>query len=238
MSIEEHVIDLLPAYGLDILTGAEKDQVVEHLAICPKCRAELRTYQLTKDELGLASKQFTPRPQVKSGLMRQVTALQKQTSASSRIFPWRRGLDVFLRSTPVWGLALIIVLALASWLLWDQLHQDNLANPALLRVIALASTENAPGAIGSLVISQNGEYGTLIVDKLDALDTDHQYQLWLIKDGQRSNGGVFSVNPDGYASLLIYGPQPLNFYQAVGITVEPTGGSPQPTGSKVLGGEF
>jgi anti-sigma-K factor RskA len=238
MSTEEHVIDLLPAYVLDILTGAEKNQVVEHLAGCQKCLAELRTYQLAKDELAFASKLFSPRPQVKTGLIRKVRFLQKQAAASSRNSPWRRGIDLFIRSLPVWGLALIVVLALVNWVLWTQLHKVNLSNPTPLRVVALASTENAPGAIGSLVMSQNGEYGTLIVDKLDDLDTDHQYQLWLIKDGQRSSGGVFSVNPDGYASLVIYGPQPLNNYQAVGITIEPAGGSPQPTGMKVLGGEF
>jgi anti-sigma-K factor RskA len=60
----------------------------------------------------------------------------------------------------------------------------------------------------------------------------------LIRDGQRTNGGVFSVNPDGYASLELYSPLPLIQYQAIGITIEPWGGSPGPTGPKVLGGDL
>ena len=105
-----------------------------------------------------------------------------------------------------------------------------------MRVIALANTQNSAGALGTLVIDQQGDYGTLVVDKLAGLNSSQQYQIWLLKDGQRTSGGLFSVNPDGYASLEIMAPLPLAQYDSVGITIEPVGGSPAPTGAKVLGG--
>ena len=89
-----------------------------------------------------------------------------------------------------------------------------------------------------LVISSDGEHGTLVVDGLPPLDASQQYQLWLIQDGQRTSGGIFSVDGEGYGSLWITSPKPLISYQAVGITVEPAGGSPAPTGERVLGGEL
>jgi anti-sigma-K factor RskA len=58
---------------------------------------------------------------------------------------------------------------------------------------------------------------------------------WLIENGQRTSGGVFSVSQEGYGSLRVSSPQPLSNYSAFGITVEPVGGSPGPTGNKVLG---
>jgi len=235
---EEHVKDLLAAFALDILTDEEKVQVLEHLDVCPECRAELRAYQVTANELVLASVQSVPRPAVKTNLMRRIKSRQKPIAAPVHQAPWQGLFRFFSRSAPAWGLALVIVLAVASGFLWGRLHQTNPSNVTPLRIVALANTDNAPEARGSLVISQNGEYGTLIVDNLDALENDHQYQLWLINDGKRSSGGVFSVNSDGYASLPIYGPLPLNQYQAVGITIEPAGGSPKPTGAKVLGGEL
>ncbi len=235
---EEHVKDLLAAYALDILTEVEKEQVLEHLAVCPECLAELRGYQVTTDELALASVQSVPRPAVKTSLMRQIKSRPKPTAAPVQQTQRPGWFHFVRRSAPAWGLALLIVLAVASGFLWGRLQQMNPSSAAPLRIVALASTDNAPEARGSLVISQNGEYGTLIVDNLEALDNDHQYQLWLINDGKRSSGGVFSVNSDGYASLPIYGPLPLNQYQAVGITIEPAGGSPLPTGAKVLGGEL
>ena len=85
------------------------------------------------------------------------------------------------------------------------------------------------------MVSTDGEHGTLVVDGLPALDEERQYQLWLIEDGQRTSGGVFSVNPEGYGSLWVLSPEPLSGYSAFGITIEPAGGSPGPTGAKVLG---
>jgi len=68
------------------------------------------------------------------------------------------------------------------------------------------------------------------------LTTYKQYQLWLISDGEKANGGVFSVNQEGYGNLLVVSSKPLTEYSAFGITVVPEGGSPGPTGVKVLGG--
>jgi len=92
--------------------------------------------------------------------------------------------------------------------------------------------------VGTLIMNQDGEYGTLVVDKLSALDDNQKYQVWLIRDGQRTSGGLFSVNTQGYASLEIVVPRPLLDYQAIGITIEPAVGSPGPTGTKVMGGDL
>jgi anti-sigma-K factor RskA len=85
------------------------------------------------------------------------------------------------------------------------------------------------------VVSLDGEHGTLVVDGLAALGEEQQYQLWLIQDGQRTSGGVFSVSEEGYGSLWISSPEPLSSYSTFGITIEPAGGSPGPSGDKVLG---
>ncbi len=75
-----------------------------------------------------------------------------------------------------------------------------------------------------------------MVDHLPVLDPDElQYQLWLIQDGQRTSGAVFSVNKYGYGSVWVSSPEPLSSYSDFGISIEPAGGSPGPTGDKVLG---
>jgi anti-sigma-K factor RskA len=105
-----------------------------------------------------------------------------------------------------------------------------------MRVITLTGTASVPGASGLIVASMDGLHGTLVVDNLPVLDKNHAYQLWLIKDGQRTSGGVFSVGPDGYGALWVTAPKPLLDYPNFGVTIEPAGGSPGPTGEKVLGG--
>jgi anti-sigma-K factor RskA len=117
-----------------------------------------------------------------------------------------------------------------------------------MHTIALSGTQAAPAATGLIVISLDGHHGTLVVDRLPELDEAQQYQLWLIKDGQRDlwlikdgqrdNGGVFSVSHEGYGSVWLDSPQPLVDYSAFGVTVEPAGGSSGPTGEKVLGGSL
>jgi anti-sigma-K factor RskA len=47
---------------------------------------------------------------------------------------------------------------------------------------------------------------------------------------------VFSTDEKSYGGTRIRAPRSLLDYSEVGITIEPAGGSPQPTGPRVLGG--
>jgi anti-sigma-K factor RskA len=87
-----------------------------------------------------------------------------------------------------------------------------------------------------MIVFKNNHYGSLTVENAPVLDATQQYQVWLIKNGERTNGGVFSVNDSGYGVLQVYSKQPLEIYDSFGITIEPAGGSPAPTGERILGG--
>ena len=131
----------------------------------------------------------------------------------------------------------ILILAVSTLILWQRVNRlEAVTGPAQLRTVALAGTEYAPGATGLIVLSLDGEHGSLVVDQLPELETDQQYQLWLIKDDRRVSGGVFSVSEEGYGSLWVSTSEPLDSFSAVGISIEPAGGSDGPTGEKVLGG--
>ena len=233
-----HVAEWLPAYALSILTPEETSRVTEHLATCPACRAELRAYQSTADELPLALAQAAPRPELKDHLMREIRSRKAKSALTTHLTIWQQLAAFLRRSAPAWAMALIVVLALGNLFAWRRLSNLSGRNVIPMRVVALVSTKDSPQAIGTLVMNPSGEYGSLVVDQLAELDTGHQYQIWLIRDGRRISGGVFSVNPDGYASLELYAPLPLIQYQSIGITIEPAGGSPSPTGDKVLGGDL
>jgi anti-sigma-K factor RskA len=238
MVLTEHVTELIPGYALDCLDEKEMVEVSQHLAVCGVCRAEARAYQAVADQLSLASPQVRPPARVKQALMKQVQISSGEGSVPSQ--SWREQLfDIFRRIAPVWvpaSLALILVLAASTLLLLRQANTT--AQTTTLRVVNLRGTPAAPYATGMLVISINGEHGTLVVDDLPGLEDDQQYQLWLVNDyGQRTSGGVFSVH-DGYASMWVNSPQPLESYPAFGVTIEPVGGSPAPTGERVLGNSF
>lgn len=235
LQMATHVIDLLPAYVLDCLEEDETLLVAEHLAVCPVCREELASYQDVADELALAAPVVSPPVDLKARLMAQ---LHPPLARGERVRrPWWHALAGFAqRAMPVWAavsLVLVIALAASNLMLWQRVNQ-----PVVMRTVALEGTAIAPRASGLLVISAAGGEGALIVDGLPPLDEAHQYQLWLIKDGRRVSGGIFSVEPDGDSMLWVSAPGPLTGYDAFGVTIEPTGGSPGPTGDKVLGGSL
>jgi hypothetical protein len=105
-----------------------------------------------------------------------------------------------------------------------------------MRAVPLSPPDAASGATGFVLISAEGEDGALVVDGLPPLDESQQYQLWLIRNGQRTSGAVFSTDEKSYAGTRIRAPGSLLEYSAVGITIEPAGGSEYPTGTQVLGG--
>lgn len=237
MSNELHAIELLPAYALGCLDAEEGTQVAEHLAVCPMCRAELASYQAVADQLALAGCDADPPAALKQQLLGRLQAPPEPRPS------WSQRLADLFRAAPVaWGvaaLALIAVLVVSNLVWWQQpSRHETLITAGGMQVVSMVATDAAPGAVGTLVISGDGEYGTLVVDGLPALDAEHQYQLWLIRDEQRTSGGVFSVNYEGYGALPISSPEPLSSYPAFGITIEPAGGSPGPTGDKVLGGSL
>jgi anti-sigma-K factor RskA len=241
MVMQDHVLELIPAYALDCLDEPDAQVVAEHLEACTSCRAEFEAYRGIAAELPLAAPEAAPPAGLKAELFRQIAARAEPIPAPRPLTFWQRlsaSLSRVLR--PGWGLAslaVILVLGASNVIMWQRVNELEQVRRDWIQV-SLHGTEAAPDASGLLVLNRDGTRGTLVVENLPDLDKAHQYQLWLIKDGQRISGGVFSVRWNGYGSLWVDSPEPLNHYTAFGITIEPAGGSPGPTGAKVLGGDF
>jgi anti-sigma-K factor RskA len=241
LSHETHVLDLLPAYAIGSLEAGELHRVEEHLLSCVVCRNESNAFQTVAQELSLAVAVSGPSPELRDRLMQRVQSVSSarpkiQERASNPVPPrpfWERLL-------PAWGLTslfLILGLAASSLFLWQRLTQLEFATaPGGMRAVPLTATDNAPHATGFVLISADGDDGALVVDGLPPLEASQEYQLWLIRDGQRTSGAVFSTDEKHYGGTRIRAPRPLTDYSAVGITIEPAGGSPQPTGKQVLAG--
>jgi anti-sigma-K factor RskA len=238
MLAQDHVTDSLPAFVLGALDEEERRQVSIHLEHCHLCQAELASLQQVADELPLAISPADPSPELKVRLMQSI--LQRTGERQPEPFPadqstfLQRGFALFRHPLPALGVALIILLVVGNLLLWRQLNLATQRAFTPMRVVALANTQNLSQATGTLIMDPAGKYGTLVMDNLATLDPASQYQVWLLKAGVRSSAGVFSVNQDGYASLELLAPIPLIQYDAIGISIEPAGGSQMPTGASVF----
>lgn len=232
--------DLLPAYALGSLETEEDFKLAEHLGDCPDCRIELAGYRNIVAELPQAMVEVDPPAELKEKIMARARGAGNDDSHEPISSLWQTISTIFhqLPTLAIASLLLIMVLGLSNLALLARQGQTRMADGSNLQTIHLTGTEYSPDGTGLLVISRDGEYGTLVVDGLPELDSNQQYQLWLIRDGERSTGGVFSVGDDGYGSLVVASDKPLVFYDSYGITIEPTGGSPAPSGDKVLGGQL
>jgi anti-sigma-K factor RskA len=233
-----HVLDLLPDYVLDVLPDEDFSQVTEHLESCSTCQAEYIQLQKVVDELPLALQQSEPPPRVKLSLMKTIHKHKLGPGNPDALSFWQQLRDILNKRLFVIGTALILILAITNGLLWSQNRRLVQSANEPWQVVTLLSAEASSGAVGALILDSRGESGTLLVDNLSALGTGYQYQVWLIRNDERVSAGVFSVNPHGYASLLIQASNPLRSYDSIGISVEPFGGSPGPTGARVLDGVF
>lgn len=101
------------------------------------------------------------------------------------------------------------------------------------RVVALAGTPDAPDASGTFYTG--GDSGLLVLRGLPPLPADQTYELWLIPDeGAPVPAGLVQVGEGATHTFPIaLSGQPTD-YAAVGLSIEPAGGSPAPTGPIVL----
>jgi anti-sigma-K factor RskA len=91
------------------------------------------------------------------------------------------------------------------------------------------------GPAGYLYADPAGGIGLMNCYWMPALVADQVYQVWLVKaDGTRDNGGTFTVDERGNASVIIRAPANFSAYKSVGVTAEPTGGSTGPTTPRVV----
>lgn len=168
-------------------------------------------------------------------------------------------LSNIIRSPAFSAAALVLVLAFGIWnlMLQNQLVQQAAETRQMAAELGrqraflttLAYSESAPRRLwGTEIASQavGRLYGgpdeftfVMVTYDLPKLPPDKVYQLWLIDpSGNRTNGGTFTVDDEGRGWLISHAPQGLGNYKTMGVTIEPYGGSPGPTGAKMLGGNL
>ena len=98
----------------------------------------------------------------------------------------------------------------------------------------ITGTDLQPQARGRLFVKPNSQTGSLVLSGLTPLETGSVYQLWLIQGDLPVAAGVFTVDAQGQATLQLQAVQAISSYDALGVSVEPEGGSQQPTGDIVI----
>jgi len=245
-------------WALGALEGEEKRALEAHARSCAPCAKELDAARQRVALLALTAPPVTPSPSVKDALMRQVRAERGAPVAGPAIRPRQR----LLWLTPAFAVAAIVFAGLSAWLWSRDRHDLQRVELLQVRLSALqsrtrdmvASSEatneilGAPGTVRVPLASQpggpagragvlyNARLGSAIyVGQLPPAPAGKSYQLWLVpSSGAPISLGVFSSEQP--TTALTARVTPGLTPKAFAVTVEPEGGSSQPTGPKVLVG--
>ncbi len=252
---DEHVDDVIDLYVLGALEPGEQRAVDGHLEECARCGALLDERRRLVALLAWTPDQRDPPPGLEQKVRGRIDSLERQ--ARGEIRPrwqalslqswWRPGSSLW-SGLAVAGLALALLLGGWNVMLQRRLNMlsaqvaqqqelvDVLRAPGV-RLVAMVPQPAAPGAHGTLIFNPDSTDAYLVAAGLPRLANDKVYQLWLTEVEERTTGGLFRPDERGAASLPIRSPEPLEHYTGCGITIEPAGGSPRPTGERVLRSE-
>jgi anti-sigma-K factor RskA len=110
---------------------------------------------------------------------------------------------------------------------------DEMVSPKT-KVIAMIGDE-APQANAKVVWDTKAEQWVVYIFDLPAPPSDKDYQLWYVTAKEKINAKVFSTDEQGRAVFkLTLPPEALAGLAATAVTLEPKGGSLQPTGKFYL----
>ena len=254
--MDNRIEDLLPFYALDALSDEERDLVEAYLANHPEARAKVADMIRTASNLPDSISPIEPAPETKEALMRRVVAdARARSSIQSPPFPRVNRLESLFRSFSLVAAALAIIwvvvlniqvirlqneiaalnhtLAVQSNSLNQILENLSQNNPSKTITVSLKGTNAQPKAQGQLIADPTSESAVLVVTGLPPLEPGKTYQVWLIADAPVS-AGLLTTDANGQGVLIITSTESIGSFKSLGISVEPQGGSSQPTGDIVV----
>jgi anti-sigma-K factor RskA len=225
--------------------------------------AELEAWNETTAQLPLALDPVSPDPRVKEELLRQIS-LEAQQGADTRTAI--AGSHAIVTRSAAWyllPLAAALILAVTSLLLYRDKRkleaevgrlagelrtreQEYLAKKAEIdqivaraaQMVGLSGGEVSPQASAKLFWDKRRQQWVIFFYNLPEAPPDKQYQFWYItKDQRKVSAALLDSASLGKAPLTLDLPPDIaGNVAAAGLTLEPRGGSAQPTGQLYLVG--
>ena len=257
-NMDPRVEELLPFYVLDALTPEERELVESYLAQHPEARAQVEELQAGASALPHGIAPVEPPRHVREALMARVNS-DAEARAPSDVRaprqPARRALrfeDIFrVLSLGAAAIAIVWAFALNAQVsrlrseistLNDRVEAQSQSLTQLINslpqqnvvTVALKGTEAQPSAQGQLIADPKDRSAVLVITGLPPLEPGRTYQVGLIDGGAPVSAGLLTVDENGQGVFVVDSDQAIGSFNALGISIEPEGGSPEPTGEIVV----
>ncbi|MDN5796179.1 MAG: anti-sigma factor [Intrasporangium sp.] len=232
------------AYAVDALDPEERVHFERHLHGCVACQEEVASLRATAAELaGLA--ETAPPPALRDAIMRQIPTIRPLPPARAETAnqptgspPADRAATASTRARPTQprrrsrllaavAAALLVIGGLAVWRAVDTTRPPTVAQQVLDAPDAARVAHILPdGATATIVRSKDVGRAVLVTSQLPPAPPGKVYQLWLQDPaGSLHPAGLLTGSGDQVFVLTA----DASDAAGAGITVEPAGGSPQPT---------
>jgi anti-sigma-K factor RskA len=232
--VREDLHTLAGAYALDALPDQDRLLFEGHLARCDACAEEVRGLRETTAQLGAAAAASAPahlRVQTLARVreVRQVPPVVPDLAPRARRA--RRGSRLALGLAAA-CLAVAVGTGTVAVRAQHELDRAEAANRAVAAVLSATDARTVTGGLGeagaaTVVLSRSRGQIVFASSGLRRLPESETYELWLMGPREVRPAGLLRPDPGGRTPPLVAGA--LGDADRVGLTVEPAGGSPQPT---------
>lgn len=228
MSIDLH--SLMAPYALDALDPDERDRFEAHLDQCVDCQVEIAGFMATAVRLGDAVS-HTPPPALRDRLLAEISTTPQQRPVVSSLSE-RRTLRRALPRLAVAAAFLIGAVGAGGYVVEHQNateeHDQNVAISSVLSADDVSTQAKSFDTGGSVKLysSASADSAVIIAKGLPSPGTGKVYQVWMIDQGGPTSQGTFTTN----GQMIMKG---VAGADRIAVTVEPSGGSKQPTSAPV-----
>jgi anti-sigma-K factor RskA len=260
-NVSEQFANLSGAYVLNALDEFETRSFEEELTKSEQLRNEVTELQDTATLLGLAIEPILPSAELKTSLMNRIATLpqveaipaltwQEENDHASAIYSpsspatdkakthwYTRPVALFSASAAVIAIVAggVVVggAGISAVTASGSTQADKLAAITQAADISRVSAPVKNGGTASVIWSDSLKSSAIVSGNLTKLPSNKEYELWYInsKGIARSAGALKTDDKDTAWSVL---DGRLQKGDSIGVTVEPTGGSPKPTTAPVV----
>jgi anti-sigma-K factor RskA len=206
MNVHDEMLDNVAAYALGTLDAQEARVVVMHMRTCDECCAEYDALRPVVSAVGSAGEsEAVPSPLLKMRIMKEVRAQYSRPKAASYALPYALAAACLLLAA---GLGLVV----------EQQH-TTIAELSTARRVAFAQ--------GDVLVASDRIL--VVLHGLPAPPAGKVYQMWTLAKGAKTVTPSVTFTPDEHGSAVVAIPANTANTSATAISVEPVGGSQQPT---------
>jgi len=241
--IRHDLHSLAGPYALDALeAGSERDRFIRHLSRCQSCAAEVKGFREVATAMAFAAAAEPPaelRDRVLTAAARtrqlppevRTHARPRRARGSVPWVPWLSGVVATA------SIVVAVLFGFAQAHTRDELNQLKAENQAISLLLSapqakLLTHTVTNGGVATVVLAADRHELAVVTTGLPALPSGQVYQLWLIGKPKTVSAGLLPPAKNGQTpAVLATG---VVKGDTLGLTVEPAGGSAQPTTTPIL----